>query len=212
MIKLVIFDVDGVIVQTETLFMEFVMEDLDLQKISYTKSDIGKIMGTNNQTRMQVMDSLFADQPAYQNWDKVIHFHPERINYPQLKSDGLDELLEYLKKENIICSICTNSMKKRTENLLKELQLEEYFDGIYSGSDLHHSKPDPYMYIQAMKDHGVNPEETIVLEDSSLGIQAGKNSGALTIALRDKDGMADQHEADIIIQNLKEIKEIIRNL
>lgn len=67
MIKLVIFDVDGVIVQTETLFMEFVMEDLDLQKISYTKSDIGKIMGTNNHTRMQVMDSLFADQPAYQN-------------------------------------------------------------------------------------------------------------------------------------------------
>lgn len=120
-------------------------------------------MGTNNHTRMQVMDSLFADQPAYQNWDKVIHFHPERINYPQLKSDGLDELLEYLKKENIICSICTNSMQKRTENLLKELHLEEYFNGIYSGSDLHHSKPDPYMYIQAMKDHDVKPEETIVL-------------------------------------------------
>jgi HAD superfamily hydrolase (TIGR01509 family) len=209
MIRLVIFDVDGVIVQTETLFMEFVMEDLDRQKIRYTKNDISKIMGTNNHTRTQVMDSLFGDQQAYRDWDKVIHFHPERIVYPELMTEHLRELLSYLKEENIICSICTNSQQVRTERLLKELDLEEYFDGIYSGSDLHHSKPDPYMYELAMQEHNVLPEETIVLEDSSLGIQAGRNSGAYTIALRDRDGLADQREADIIIRDLMEVKEIV---
>ena len=66
-----------------------------------------------------------------------------------------------------------------------------------------------HMHTEGIRDHNVLPEEAIVIEDSPLGIRAGKAAGAFTIALRDVDGFARQQEADVIITSILEVEKYV---
>jgi beta-phosphoglucomutase-like phosphatase (HAD superfamily) len=80
-----------------------------------------------------------------------------------------------------------------------------YFDVIASAFDLNRRKPDPYVYTYTMGLMGVKPDQCVIVEDSALGIQAGKAAGAKVIALKDRDGAIDQREADVIIERIEQL-------
>ena len=211
MIKLVIFDFDGVIAQTETLNMRVFMSFLDKAGVSYTHDDISNFMGVSYLDFDRMMDETFGDQEAYRKWDKKLDrwnkWYPEDPH--ELITEGMEEVLIYLRNKGIPCSIATNAVPVIGREILRETNLMQYFDKFYSGTETGHIKPDPYVFEEAIRDHGVKPEEAIVVEDSPLGIRAGKAAGAFTIALKDADGFARQQEADVIITSILELKKYV---
>ena len=213
MIKLVIFDFDGVIAQTETLNMRVFMKQLDEAGVSYTHDDISNFMGVSHLDFRNVMDATFGNQEAYRNWDKIhgpwFKYYPEDPH--ELLTENIEELLIYLKNKNIPCSIATNAVPVIGRDILEKTNLMHYFDKFYSGTETGHIKPDPFVFEEAIRDHNVLPEEAIVIEDSPLGIRAGKAAGAFTIALRDVDGFARQQEADVIITSILEVEKYVQN-
>ena len=167
-------------------------------------------MGGNMLVHVKLMDEAFGDQENYQkNREEINRRKYRKYDLKALKSPYVTELMEKLQENNIKICVCSNSEKARVINCLEELELTSYVTGVYGGTDCGHTKPDPFIYIQAMKDNNISPDETIVIEDSTAGIKAGVASGAYVIAYKDSYDIADQHEANVIVNNFLEAEKYI---
>jgi len=92
------------------------------------------------------------------------------------------------------------------DELVEIAGITDVLDYTISGHECSAFKPDPEIYLRAMEALGVDPAECLVIEDSPLGIEAGKRSGARVLALRPHEGVnLDQSAADVVIDNLADI-------
>ena len=89
---------------------------------------------------------------------------------------------------------------------------KKYLDFEISGEQLSHSKPFPDIYLKASEVLDVKPDECIVIEDSRIGIEAGKNANMFVIAYKDEKFKQDQSKASIAFSSMKEISDYIDNL
>lgn len=216
MIKLAEFDYDGTIVGTEAHGMKLMLNGFKRYGVKVTKEDIAEMSGSNGYDRPIIFDKCFGSQENYRRHrNEICDLHIlmkgfEQVDLKTLVSPGIHELLEYLKSAKIPCVLCTNSMPERVWKGLEEIGLKEYFTKAYSGQLYKHSKPSPFIYKKAMEDYGVQPSETIVFEDSRMGIEGGKRAGAEVIALKDKEGFCDQSEADCCVDDFREAVQIIK--
>lgn len=86
--------------------------------------------------------------------------------------------LSKLKSEGFLTAVCSNSVRNTVELMLEKAMILKYFDALFSNEDVKKVKPDPEMYVSCMKKLGVEPQETLILEDNENGIKAAKASGA----------------------------------
>ncbi len=99
-------------------------------------------------------------------------------------------LMKHLKNKNIKLACCSNSVKETLHPMLRSAGLFDYMDLILGNDEIKNPKPDPEIYIVAMERLGVKPEETIIVEDSPHGVEAAKKSGA---EVRIVKGIEDVH-------------------
>ncbi len=214
MYQVLLFDFDGIIVQTEAWYIRLEQQELQRLGIAYTKADLAALMGTNYLTRPAVLDRCFGDQENYRKHrDEMNDFHPVKKtpDWKSLETPHLVDLLSFCKSHHIPASIVTNSGSERIREALRELGISQYFRSIYSGFETGHPKPDPYIYTLGIEDAGCLPSRAMVLEDSRVGIEGAKASGAFVTALKDPDGIADQSFADAIVTDLKEVIGLLRH-
>lgn len=213
-IRLAAFDFDGTLVQTEALGMRYTIHQLRENHIAFTHDDIAALSGANGDTRSIVMDARFGSQPGWQYCrEDIIHMHGfGHVNMNTIVSANAAILLSWLVHHGTVCAVCTNSSAQRVKKGLQEIGLDWYIQRVYSAQNGGYPKPDPWVYHQAMKDARSSGRETIVLEDSKVGIEAGKRAGAFVISLRDHDGYCDQRQADQRVDDLAEVIGIVRKL
>lgn len=204
--RALILDFDGVICQTETYKLD--------QMTAYFK-EIGLYVEPKNLYRMAggtfmdkegALDSIFGGQPRY--WEVrelAMSFHITPFPYSSLLTPGIVKTLQAVKSRGIALAVASNSPRDRIRLALEECGLLSYFDYTESPADSGRRKPDPYVYTCTMEKLGIRPEDCVVVEDSALGIQAGKAAGAKVIALKDRDGAINQSMADVIITRIEEL-------
>jgi HAD superfamily hydrolase (TIGR01509 family) len=115
--------------------------------------------------------------------------------------------LEALKVAGYKLALASSSDHAAIDHILSENALAAYFPVVLSGQDFKESKPNPEIYLTAMKRLGAAPEETLIIEDSAVGIRSGKAAGATVWAIEYKDVEIDQSEADLLIDDLSVIAE-----
>ena len=210
MIKAVLFDFDGVIAQTETYKLKQLMLMLDHFQVAYTKEQIFSMAGTIGSEVLKKMQKLFYQDAAFiAHQDEILAFKTTRPDLKALKTKNLDELLTVLKNRYLKLAVASNSSAARLQMALDSLSIASAFDLIASATDLGRLKPDPYVYQYAMAVFNVRPEETLIIEDSQLGIAAGKKAGAYVAALKDELGAIDQRGAYIILEDIGKVVEFI---
>ena len=208
MYQVLLFDFDGVIVQTEAWYMRLEEQALQQMGIAYTKKDMSALMGANYLTRPTAMDRCFGDQENYRKHrEEIIHYRPSQTHpdWKSLETPHLVDLLSFCEDHRIPVSVATNSGSDRIDDALNTLGISKYFRSIYSGLETGHPKPDPYIYTLGIEDAGCLPSQAMVIEDSRTGIEGAKASGAFVTALRDPDGIADQSFADAIVRDIREV-------
>lgn len=104
--------------------------------------------------------------------------------------------------------LASSSTKETISKVLDTIELKSYFDVIVSGEDFVESKPNPEIYHDTLKKLGLNQQNCIVIEDSTVGIQAAKNAGLFVIAKEDKRFNFDQSKADFSIIDFKQLKDM----
>ena len=213
-IKAVLFDMDGLMVDTESLSTEAFINSAKAQGYNMTKEETLKVLGFTKANIYQFWIDYF--QGTNVDGKKLVDDHYEYIENvlytvgPE-KMPYVEELLKYLRENNYKIAVASSSDTADIKNNLEKTKLEKYIDEIVSGAEVENGKPAPDVFLLAAKRLGVDPKDCLILEDSKAGIKAGKASGAMVFMVPDMYTVDKECEdtADRILTNLGEVIEIL---
>lgn len=184
--KAVIFDMDGVIVDTNphhrTAWREY------YQRYGKTLSDADFVEYVSGKHNNDILRHLFAGKTLTADESRQLAHEKEALFRELYSKDitpvvGLIPFLQSLKKAGILTAVATSAPVENLDFVVDALSLRPYFDVLLNESLVTHPKPDPEIYQKAMDMLGVDPAESVIFEDSMTGIQAGKASGASVVGL-----------------------------
>ena len=188
-VKAILFDMDGLVLDTEKLYTRFWQEAANALGYPMTKEQALGMRSLNRGAGLAKMQSYFGEAVDY---DKIRGKRIEMMDAFVEKEGvevkpGIHELLEYLKEQGIRTAIATSSPLERTVRYLSSVGLEKSFDELISGYMVEKGKPEPDIYLYAAEKLNVIPSECIVLEDSPAGILAAHRAGCLPVMIPDQD-------------------------
>lgn len=213
-IKAVLFDMDGLMVDTESLSTEAFINSAKAQGYNMTKEETLKVLGFTKANIYQFWIDYFKGTNV--DGKKLVDDHYEYIENvlytvgPE-KMPYVEELLKYLRENNYKIAVASSSDTADIKNNLEKTKLEKYIDEIASGAEVENGKPAPDVFLLAAKRLGVDAKDCLILEDSKAGIKAGKASGAMVFMVPDMFTVDKECEdkADRILTNLGEVIEIL---
>lgn len=196
-----IFDMDGVLVDSEVFYFKVRMQFLREKNLPNYYPDINAYLGVDPQIEWQMMipDPVTRQQllPEFERFWKQ---HP--IDYRQYLAPQAAELLQALKKVGFKVALASVGAPVEVGQMLERCQLAPYFDVILSGADVAHRKPAPDIYELAVKRLGLAKQVCVAIEDSPVGITAAKRAGLETWAVQDPRYHVDQSQADRIFMGI----------
>lgn len=174
----VLFDLDGVLIDSERLYSGFYDNLGELYNIEEENFS----MAIKGSTIEQILSKYFSSPEASADVLRRINEFEANMEYPIC--EGVIEFLSELKSRDIPAAIVTSSSDNKMVKLWNQHPgLKAYFDTIVTGGDITRSKPDPEGYLLAAKRVGCNPEDCYVFEDSISGLAAGMAAGCTVIGL-----------------------------
>lgn len=185
--KAVIFDMDGLMINSERVTFEgyqLVMRKLGL---SISEDFYKQLLGKTLPTAYQIFYNEYGDDfPMEQVLNDVHQYMADLFDQEGVPlKKGLLELLIYLKENNYKTIVATSSTRKRVDYILGLADIIKYFDDSICGDEVTHGKPHPEVFLRACEKLGVNPSDAIVLEDSEAGIQAAYSGNIDVICIPD---------------------------
>ncbi len=156
------------------------------------------------------MDRIFGGQAAYrEHREELLARRQIPLSFQELLTPGLPEIVRKLKAAGLFTAVVSNSRLETVKEALQSCGVLHFFDIVASGWGSEHRKPDPFLYLDIMAKLGVSPSECIIVEDSRVGIKAGRSAGAFVAALRDRDGLLDQRGSDRILHQIQELLDLV---
>ena len=202
--KAVVFDMDGVITDTEKLYRRFQLEEGRIRGIpeDVMIAACERIAGANKYVNkgpfeeivgrgidyFEFRDAMIAKLDAY-----------TAANGVELKKN-VKEILKYLKDRGILVGLATSTVRERAIKYLMDHDIYKYFDKLIFGDMVQHGKPEPDIYLKACEELGVNPCEAVAVEDSINGIKAAAAADMSPVMVVD------------LIQPKEEIKPLVKEI
>lgn len=204
--KVIIFDMDGVLFDTEQFYYDRRKEFLDSKGISIAHLPHTFFIGGNMK---QVWQNILRED--YDKWDTeqlqreyVAHKKANPIPYRYLIFSDVRQTLHWAKKRYKL-ALASSSSRYDILRALDETHLRDYFDLILSGEEFPETKPNPAIYLETLNQLNIKAGEALVIEDSEKGIEAGVSAGIEVWAIRDHRFGMDQNQASVLVNNLTEM-------
>lgn len=207
--KAIIFDMDGVLVDSQAF--HFATDMITLQQNGYPEATLEDV-------------KPFAGMSSIDLWEKYIELFGLKESAPflveahdvvrmdMLKTTefepvaGIPELLKMLSGIDIRLAVASSSRYVFINHILEKLGIKDYFEVVMSSQHLEHCKPHPEVFLKTAEELGLKPEECIVIEDSGNGVKAAYNAGMKCIAYRSEaTGEQDLSKATVIIDSFHEL-------
>lgn len=203
--KAVIFDMDGVLIDSEALHLYDFRVFLQKHNQNLTNEELSEFVGLDAKTFIGHLQEIWKPVSLLPSIEKI----KEGCKYP---SDSFQDMLvphvrfilSHLKKNNIKIAIASSSPYNIIYKMLSINDIDSYFDVIVSGNDVQAKKPSPDIYFETLKRLELPSNDCIVIEDSLVGIQAAINAGLYVIAIKENRFLVDQSQADCIVNDLIE--------
>lgn len=205
--KAVIFDMDGVVSDTETIYSETTSAFLKEKGIAISPNDLTKkFAGTGYPNTFAHLfkaygvtdDVMEAAEEAVVRAEKA--FHERTLQ----AIPGVVPLMKALHKQKIPMAIASGSKLRTINYILGKLKIKKNFEILTSAYEVEHGKPAPDVFLLAAKRLGVKPEACVVIEDGPAGVKGAKKAGMKTIGLVIY-GNEKEFPADLIVNSLEEV-------
>ena len=185
----VLFDVDGVILDTECLYSRFWMEACHFYGFPMTKAQSLQMRSLNKTAGQEKLHALFGPAADYTTIrQKRIELMDAFVEKEGVAAKpGIYALLDALDERGIPCAITSSSPQQRLESYLTPLNLYHRFKKVISGYDVPRGKPEPDIYLRGAAELGLPPETCLALEDSPAGILSAYRAGCLPVLIPDQD-------------------------
>ncbi|MCL2038093.1 HAD family phosphatase [Candidatus Saccharibacteria bacterium] len=215
-IKAVIFDMDGLMFDTDRLTMSLWQKICDEHGGGQciTEEFWASLSGGNSDAFERAFVERFGidfDYKTKRDQRREMEENHIEANGVPIK-DGLHQLLDYLKKNKIKTAVATSRIEKMAQNWLELADVDQYFDVKVFGDSVKHSKPAPDIFLKACEELSVKPEETIVLEDAPNGIIAAHRAGTKPIMIVDYIQPTDEIRKMLFTEPLDSLAEVIEIL
>ncbi|ELY44635.1 HAD family hydrolase [Natronorubrum tibetense] len=208
----VLFDMDGVLVDSEDYWVEFEREDLFPDAVPDDDVDLAETSGMNFRDIYEYLEDEYGTAITREEWIERFNEAAEEIYTERVDLlDGTHELLEQLNEENIPTAVVSSSPHDWIGMVLKRFDLEGEFDRVISADDIDAaSKPEPDVFEHAADEVGVPAEDCVVVEDSENGIEAAARAGTVVVAYRiDAHGDIDYSPADEVVDSAAGVREAV---
>lgn len=181
----VIFDMDGVLVDSNPYHLEKWMDFLNERKIPFDRETLPELLlGKRNDTLFRHFlgpdltreESKRLSEEIEAVFRKVFRAHAKPL-------PGLDRLVEECHQAGVPMAVASSAMRKNVEFVVEALGYGRYFHTVVSGDEVTHPKPDPEIYLKAAAHLGIQPADAVGIEDSYPGIGAVKNAGMKCVAV-----------------------------
>jgi HAD superfamily hydrolase (TIGR01509 family) len=186
-IKGVVFDMDGLMFDTERLTYEIINDTMTSMGYSYSLDFYKQTVGKRSVDVVQMYKEKFGKDFDYQAMKvknmEVFWDYTTKNGVPVKK--GLFELLDYLKEKGIKIALATSTTRKSATEILTRGKAIDYFDVLMCADSVTNGKPHPQVFLKACQGLGLEPQECMGLEDSFNGIIASSKAGLLTVMVPD---------------------------
>ena len=209
MIEAVIFDMDGVIFDTEKLIRRCFKKANKVYNINITDEHLLKVRGMNEKAEKEVFEKLFPSISFNDLISSVRAFKNSFIkeNGVPIKN-GIEDIFKYLKQKKLKIGLATSSIKEIALDYLDKCNFTHYFADIICGDMVVNSKPEPEIYIKSCQNLNVLPKNALVLEDSKNGIISAFKAGCNVLMVIDIEESYKETE-DIICGKIKDYKDFM---
>lgn len=205
-LKAVIFDMDGVIIDSELLHVKIERELLEEFGGKISKEEHENLIGTTDYHMWSIFKERFNLEPSV---DELIEIKKERFiqNIHKVKLvDGFYEFMLKLYNKKYLLALASSNNRKIIDLIMEKFELDKYIKVSISGEEVVKGKPDPEIFLKAAKKLNVRPHNCIVIEDTSVGVAAAKSAGMKCTGFKNPNsGRQDLSKADLVVESFKEI-------
>ena len=212
MIGAVIFDMDGLLVNTEEVFRDISFSVTRSMGFVISMSFYRKLLGIRSDEERKLWAEYYPDFNLAQYRDAFRQEYGRLVRAGMIHAKaGALRLLDTLQRSGVPYALATSSGLARAEETLRITGLDQYFRTIVTGEQVTRSKPDPEIFLTAAGKLGVPPSECMVLEDSVNGIKAGREAGMVVCMVPDlipyEDGFSGC--CDFVCSSLSEVSDLL---
>ena len=203
-IRAVIFDMDGVITDSEPLYAEAVNATIDSTPHRLSATDHMAIMGSSIEATWDYVIDRFGLDGGRERWESAYYRAVVRLLSQRADpTPGIYDLLQGLDQRHQKLGLATSSMKEWVDAVLHRLGLLQTFESIATSDMVAEAKPAPDLYLLAARGLKVPPDACLAIEDTPRGIEAAKRAGMRVVALRTKStAHMDISAADRVLDSL----------
>ena len=187
MIKAVIFDMDGLMIDSERVTFEGYQQIMGQMGLTITSDFYKTLLGKPLKGIFQRFYDVYGNDFPIESVIKDVHaYMADRFETEGVPlKEGLVPLLKYCRENGYRTIVATSSNRNRVDTILSSADIEQYFDDSICGDEVTKGKPDPEVFLKSCEKLGVSTDEAVVLEDSEAGIQASYAAGIRVICVPD---------------------------
>jgi haloacid dehalogenase superfamily, subfamily IA, variant 3 with third motif having DD or ED/haloacid dehalogenase superfamily, subfamily IA, variant 1 with third motif having Dx(3-4)D or Dx(3-4)E len=202
--KAVIFDMDGVIVDTEPIHKKQILAFITEEKLNLSAEQYDSIIGTSN--FWSVIEELNPQIDIKVAMEKLnIWGDDHKVDYPSIFRQSIPQFLKELRAAGYKIAVASSSPRSAIEEVLTSCNIYDYYDVIISGREVPNGKPAPDVFLKAAELLGVPASKCVVIEDSKNGVQAGVSAGMKVIGVRNASYAMDLSKAFMVVDDTVEI-------
>lgn len=208
-IKMIIFDMDGVILDSEPLHEEARQEMFREMNIVLDETFPDPVGKATDEFWALIFQRLGMEGDAKAKGVQHYRLVAEMVERNHIgASEGLVDVLQWAKKKGIKTAIASSSPRFLVDEVMRLLGIGKYFDCTVSGDEVERRKPNPDIYLKVLEEMGMTAEEAVAVEDSGTGVKAAKAAGIYCFGyLNPTSGPQEIGMADCQIRHLNEIME-----
>lgn len=207
----VIFDMDGVIFDSERLVLDCWEKIGEQYHISDIREVFIECIGTNKEKTREIVYSHYGKEFAYDKFTKesslLFHEYVGKNGLPVKK--GVRDLLQYLTQEDVSIGLASSTRLALVEEELRQAGLYDYFQVVMGGDQLKRSKPEPDIYLMTCEKMGILPQDAYAIEDSYNGIRSAYSAGMSPIMVPDMLPATDEmrEKSIIVLEDLSAVQD-----
>ena len=204
----IIFDMDGVLLDSEPMHQEIIYETFQLEGIPFDKAYIQTLTGMS---AFPMWEKVKRDAPRSESVEALIKFHRDYFfkRLPEVKVPlvpHVKDVLEKFKNEGKHLSLASSSGRKLIDIFTQQTNIAHYFEVIMSGDDVQYSKPNPEIFLKVAQWYHLPATQFTVIEDSTNGVKAAKSAGMQCVGFQNPlSGGQDLSQADLLIHSMQEL-------
>jgi sugar-phosphatase len=205
--KAIIFDMDGVLIDSEPFWGQASMEVMERVGIPYTRDDVMRYQGVRIG---DIVSRVWDENPVSYSKEEIEGMVCDRVSELVLESGrvlpGIDNILQKAVKLGLRIGLATSTPRRVAVNFIKRVGIGESIEVMCTGEEVAYGKPHPEIYILCAERLGVEPWECIVFEDSVNGVVAAKAARMYTVAVPAPEARGDKRYgiADVKLDTLED--------